>query len=283
MNRNGRIEGISRFLRWQIAMRLVRSPIIFSWMDGVLVVVAPGESGITQNVYCGLHEHLEMGFLLHVIGTSDLFVDIGANVGSYTLLACGVKKAKGVAFEPVPSTFRKLKTNLAINDLTATVELLQCGVGAEEGELRFTSSENCTNHVLAANEQSRSDSVSVPIHRLDHILGDRSPTVIKIDVEGFESAVIDGAKNVLAQPSLLAVIMELNGSGSRYGYDESVIVETMRSFGFETATYDPFKREIIMLDGKCLLSGNTIFVRNITELNLRIKNAPRIKINSVEI
>ena len=43
--------------------------------------------GVTGNVYCGLHDFAEMSFMLHLLRAGDLFADIGANVGSYTVLA----------------------------------------------------------------------------------------------------------------------------------------------------------------------------------------------------
>jgi len=55
----------------------------------------------------------------------------------------------------------------------------------------------------------------VPVRTLGAVLDGRSPALIKMDVEGFESAVLAGAERALADPALLAVIMELNGSGVR--------------------------------------------------------------------
>ena len=58
-----------------------------------------------------------MGFLLHVLRSEDLFVDVGANVGSYTILACSVVGARGISFEPVPSTYKRLVENMRLNHL----------------------------------------------------------------------------------------------------------------------------------------------------------------------
>jgi hypothetical protein len=58
---------------------------------------------LTGNLYAGLHEFSEMGFLLHLLRQNDLFVDVGANLGSYTVLASAVCQARNIAFEPVPA------------------------------------------------------------------------------------------------------------------------------------------------------------------------------------
>ena len=86
-------------------------------------------------------------------------------------------------------------------------------------------------------------------------------TLIKIDVEGYETPVLEGAQKTLEKHELNAVIMELNGSGSRYGYDEARILELMFSYGFKTYSYNPLARKLINLDGKNLNEGNTLFIQ----------------------
>ena len=74
-------------------------------------------------------------------------MDIGANIGSYTLLASGVCKARTIAFEPDPDTMAFLRRNIDINNLHANVVLEQAAVGAEEGEVAFTIGLDTCNHV----------------------------------------------------------------------------------------------------------------------------------------
>ena len=51
-------------------------------------------TGATGNIYCGLYEFLDMAFLLHFLRNGDLFGDIGSNIGSYTVLATGLRSTK---------------------------------------------------------------------------------------------------------------------------------------------------------------------------------------------
>jgi predicted RNA methylase len=69
-------------------------------------------TGATQKIYCSLQEFEDMALLLHVLRPGDLFVDVGANVGSYTILAAGVCGANVISIEPVPSTFTHLADNI---------------------------------------------------------------------------------------------------------------------------------------------------------------------------
>lgn len=136
------------------------------------------------------------------------------------------------------------------------------------------------NHVLADSEKS-SEAVRVKVLPLDEILKGQSPSVLKIDVEGFETPVLAGARTTLSNPSLHSVIMELNGSGSRYGYNENEILDTMHHYGFSAYRYAPFSRELKTLDWKNSLSGNTLFLRNVEMLGEKLRRSPKILVNDV--
>lgn len=279
MNKHDRFGGIIRFFQVQVAMRVSRSPLIWKWIGETRIIINPAESGLTQNVYCGLHEFADMLFIIHCLRNEDLFIDIGANVGSYTILASGVVGCKTCSFEPAPATFSRLRDNIALNRLNDRTSLYQCALGNTKGQVSFTSNENCTNHVSRNEKYSSEDCVVVPIEVLDEMLQEREPLLMKIDVEGYELPVLRGAQRVLSRPSLRGVIMELNGSGSRYGFDEASIINQMRAYGFQTASYDPFNRRIELQNGKCLTSGNTLFLRDLDFINKRLSEANAIQIN----
>jgi len=272
VNRDRPLAALARFARWQIGIRLLGRSVIHEWVGGARFIVRRGETGLTGNIYTGLHEFADMAFVLHFIRPDDWFFDVGANVGSYTLLACAAGGARGVAFEPLPQTYSRLLDNLRLNRLDDGVVAINCGVGAEDGRLRFSSGEDTMNHALAPGESS-DHAVEVPVSSLDKLAGDRAPALIKIDVEGFETPVLQGAPLVLASPTLKAVIMELNGSGRRYGFDESVLLRWMAAAGFRTYSYDPSTRQLIDLGGKNLESGNTLFVRDEPFVASRLKSA----------
>jgi len=237
-----------------------------------------GETGLTGNIYTGLHEFPDMGFLLHVLRPEDLFVDIGANVGSYTILACSAVGARGVSFEPVPSTFKRLSENMHINHLDEKVKCVNKGVGAKLGSISFTSDSDTMNHALAADEKC-DNTVTVEVTTLDNSLRGESPSLAKIDVEGYETPVLEGAQETLKMKTLHSVIMELNGSGKRYGYDEYKILELMFDYGFRTYSYNPLNRTLINLEGKNLNEGNTLFIRDKPLVEERLREAPKVSIH----
>jgi FkbM family methyltransferase len=278
LNAEHKLSAMIRFAKWQLCSRLVPGAIVYDWINGSKFLVKTGETGLTGNIYTGLHEFPDMAFLLHFLRAEDLFVDIGANVGSYTILACSAIGARGIAFEPVPSTYRRLVENMRLNHLDEKVKCINKGVGAQQGAIDFTSDTDTTNHALASGEHC-DNKVVVEVTQLDKALFGEHPSLIKIDVEGYETPVLEGAQEALEKQTLNAVIMELNGSGCRYGFDESKILELMLGNGFRTYSYDPFNRKLINLDGKNLNSGNTLFIRDKLVVEHRLRTASQVTVN----
>jgi len=272
INRDQKVAALWRYAKWQVGSRLVPGRVLVNWVDGVKFIAGPGEHGLTGNVYSGLHEFDDMAYVLHALDANDWFADVGANAGSYTLLACGVAGAKGYAFEPVPDTYRKLILNLAVNDLLKQVRPLNQGVGAERGVLRFTSGLDCTNHVLAEGEVDER-AVEVPVATLDDSI-EQVPSMMKIDVEGYETMVLRGASKTLADPRLNSVLIELNGAGERYGFSEDAIASMLAETGFQAMKYDPMRRELSPLGAARNRSGNTLYVRDVDSARRKVQSAP---------
>lgn len=118
------------------------------------------------------------------------------------------------------------------------------------------------NHVLAPNELGVATTEGY-VYSLDDVMANYSPAVvIKIDVEGYETEVTKGAEATLSRTSLAAVLMELNGSGARYGYDEMRLFDRIIGHGFRPCAYSPFDRRLSVLRNRTGNGGNTLFGRN---------------------
>ena len=277
-NSENRIGGILRFFKWQINCLLNPYPIVYPFTENSKFIIWKGLTGATGNIYCGLLEYDDMAFLLHFLRPSDLFVDIGANVGAYTILASSEIKAKSVAIEPIPSTFQNLTDNILINQLHGRVKALNIGLGSTKGKIKFTKSLDTVNHVATENE---TDTIEVDVFKLDEIImTESSPVLIKIDVEGFETEVLNGAEKVLTNKTLKAIIIELNGSGLRYGYDENQIHKKLITFGFKPFNYNPKSRQLKEIE--TFGTHNTIYLRDKEFVENRIKSARQIKIGSTQ-
>lgn len=265
-------------MRWQISARLSPGPIAFPFVEDSSLLASAGMTGATGNYYCGLHELSDMGFVLHALRPEDLFLDVGANIGSYTVLAAGAVGSRVISVEPIPGTCERLRRNVALNGLEARVVVVQKGLGAREGEVRFTAGLDTVNHVATDDEVGQS--VVLPVTTVDQLCAGNVPAVIKIDVEGFEDQVIAGAANTLSSLLVLAVVMETNSSGKRYGKTDDDLVTEMRRFGFIPCGYDAIKREIAV---EASGLGNTIFIRDPSALRIRLKGARKYRLINGEI
>ena len=282
LNADRKLYALKRFAAWQLGSRLSPGSVAVDFVDDARLLVARGMKGATGNVYTGLHEFDDMGFLLHVLRPDDGFVDIGANVGTYTVLAGKAVGAQCISIEPIPATFASLLDNIRLNDLSGRVRALNLGLGRTSDRLRFTARLDTTNHVVGDGE-AVGEVVEVPVEPLDRVLDGVVPQLIKIDVEGFEAEVIAGAHATLSNEALLAVIMETNGAGQRYGNADEGLHEAMLGFGFESFRYAPLDRTLTSLDSGFNTIGNTLYIRDAALVRERTRTAPRFDVQGVSL
>lgn len=276
LGRRHTLRAISKWIGWQLRSRLVAGPHSVPYVGNTRLLVTSGMHGATGNIYCGLHEFEDMAFALHFLREGDLFVDIGANIGSYTILASGACGARTLAVEPSKEAADRLQANIALNGLMDNVRIHRYAVGSERGTVKFSEGLDCINHVVETRETAGTS--EVPLETVDCLVNGKSPVLLKIDVEGYERSVLLGATETLARTTLLAVIVEVNGSGQRYGATNESVFEIMEGIGMTSITYDPLKRQIC--EGRALQrsSGNVVFIRDQKVVQARLASAPQRRV-----
>jgi FkbM family methyltransferase len=171
-----------------------------------------------------------------------LFVDIGANVGWHSLHAARLPGVETVvAFEADPANAWLLDRNRTENDV-ANIVLVAAAVGDRRGTARLNRYKTSNNgrHSLAVDHGY--GSITVPLIDLDGTLddlglGDRPIAAMKIDVEGFEPAVIAGAQRALGRTQ--AVVLELSPRLYRdAGLDIKTMLGVLRANGFSPFTIE---------------------------------------------
>jgi len=282
LNRRSRWRNVPGMLRWATGTRLLGGcDVIVPLANDSRLVVTPGRWGSEANALCGLHDFSDMGFLLHLVRPGDLFCDIGANIGAYTILASAALGARSIAYEPTPRSFGDLRANIVINGIEALAEPRNVGVGGESGQLNFTVTQDTMNRVVLGTAGAGCQSVEVV--KLDDGLGAETPVLMKIDVEGWEFEVLRGAPRTLASPTLLALIVELNGSGENYGFSDDTTHQRLSDAGFLPHRYRPNTRELTNLNGHFNRSGNTIYVRDVEQVLERVRSAPPFRVRNLSI
>lgn len=158
-----------------------------------------------------------------------VILDIGANIGNHALYWIARRKARRVVcFEPVPANFALLSRNITVNGYADRIEAHQMALGAEDSRARVAhfTARNSGAAVLAADPGG-----DLRLARLDTLASELAldrVDLIKIDVEGFEAAVLQGARSFLARhsPVIFIEIFEANYPSVRrllesYGYREA--------------------------------------------------------------
>lgn len=243
-----------RWSTWQIRARLSRD-VTLNWINGLKLTGRHGMISISMQAYNGLHELRDTCFACHLLGSDDLFFDVGANIGVYSMVLGHVAGARGVAFEPVPESADYLTRNLAQNGLADQVTVTQAAVSAQAGRVNMSTDADVMNKIVADG-----DGLSVPAVTVDDqaaLLG--TPQLIKIDVEGFEPDVIAGAGGTLADPALLALILEINDNAEADG--TATILQTLQGAGFVETGYDPKTRALIAPTAEAAMD-NRLFIRD---------------------
>lgn len=271
-----KLAAIGRFLRWQWHRRISRSPLVVPFVGGSQLLLRARSQGLTGFYYVGLPDFEEAAFALHLLRRGDGFADVGANAGAWTVMASMGAGAMVDAFEPVPEAASQLAENVAINKSDAIVRIHPVGVGSKAGRLRFTAGHGTGNHVVTADDCSGAsgETVEVVVTTLDEIYHGRCPQLIKIDVEGWELEVLKGAHTLLRNTGLLALVVETfrhqNLSTPRLQELELLLAE----HGFRPCSYHPRQRRLDNVDNAPRVSDNTIYVRNVEAVQVRLSSAP---------
>jgi FkbM family methyltransferase len=128
---------------------------------------------------------------------SGTLIDIGANVGVYSMAWCANGGEFATAFEPNPRLIERLRLNAQAND--ANVEIFECALASHSGRTRFKA-QDTLGHI------SSDGDIEVDLATLDHALATRTitgPVVIKLDAEGAEVDILQGAKEFVEQQAPL--------------------------------------------------------------------------------
>lgn len=269
---------ILRFLKWQIISRVGKGKLIFNFINNTKFLVTKGQTVAAGNYYVGLLEFIEMSFVMHLLNEDDVFFDVGTNVGTYTVIAGGVCRAKTFAFEPVNSTYNSLLQNIKLNDIHNKVNALNIGLSDFEGDVEFTIDLDAKNHVATASDTAKTTTIKV--EKLN-AFSEYNPILLKVDVEGYEERVLKGADKILSNTKLKAIIIEVNEEGNRYNVEENKVNDILLSYGFELYNYEPFSRFLTKSNKSS--TDNCIYIRDLGFVKERIKMSKKFTVLNIDV
>ncbi|SFD25089.1 methyltransferase, FkbM family [Algibacter lectus] len=253
------LAALMRYFSFNITQFIFKKPRVYNWIYGLKFYVEKGDAGLVGNIYYKLMDYEDSMFLIDSLKKDELFVDVGANLGHFSLLASGICKAKSIAIEPIKSTMDKLNRNIKLNNLTSYITLLNIGIGDKSETLSFTTNNTVMNSVSL---EENSNTVKVEVKTLDQILKNENPVFIKIDVEGYEYKVLKGAHYTLSNPSLKYLLVEFNNSGSKFNFEDQAVFDLITKHNFIPALYEPRSKQITKVKTFNRDKFNTLFIKN---------------------
>jgi len=180
--------------------------------------------------------------MLTLLRPGDVAYDVGANMGLYTVFFSKQVGPQGrvIAFEPLRANYQRLQGNVALNRLE-NVRCFQKALGHCNGTADIYASSNIGNFSLLR----RKDAYEKPAERVEVITGDDLlaagtcpvPRVIKIDVEGYEHAVLRGLAGTLNRPECEFVLCEMHPSLQPAETDSDDLLKLLRTAGFQRVAY----------------------------------------------
>lgn len=200
---------------------------------------------------------------LNEIGPKDVLLDIGANIGSYSIWTARSTGAQVVAIEPESQSFALLVRNIALNGLQDRITPYCVAASDHTGldVLYLTAVETGhSNHQLGAEVDAKLQPVQLPARQgcmaleLDEAIGSGSiptPSFIKIDVDGFEHLVIGGLSRTLKDSRLRSILIEINPDLKPH----RLVIQQILDCGFD---FHPLQTEVNPVPGEAY---NHIFVR----------------------
>ena len=269
--RHRRAAAWARVAYWQARSRITVRPMVMRFANGSRLWVWPGRPASTAAWYVGLPDYAEMTFLLHLLRPGDLFVDGGANVGVWSVLAASTGAAV-VAVEPVAATADLLECQGELNRLGPRLRVARCALSDAPGVVTMTADEDVGNHIVAS-ASPQGKGVAVPCDTLDRVCTGGTPVAVKLDLEGHELAALRGAGRILADAALLAVVVETFRPHNWQLESLRELERLLYDHGLTPHDYDPAARELVPLTEPSAGGQNTIFARVGAELTTRLNPA----------
>ena len=257
-NAGHRPRPLLRMAGYQLRGRLSRRRAIARLGERSRLWVDLHRTSASKVIYANPSDMPEMQVWRQALRDGGLFLDIGANVGAYTIWAaeCG---AEVIALEPAADTFGLLLENIALNDYQ--VRAIQAAAGAYCGTARLTAGLDSVNRL------DPDGPVETVLVTIDSLIGGRHVVGMKVDVEGFEIDVLRGCTRAPSERRIGLIRLEWNtASQVALGTDRRPVAYLLAQHGYQLFRPDPQGRLVPATD---LGFGADVFARPATEEAIR--------------
>jgi FkbM family methyltransferase len=223
-NEGQRTRAVLRAARFQLRGRVLHRRTLARLGQKSIIWADLHRTGASRIVYANPPDRNEMLTWRNGLRSGDLFIDVGANVGSYAIWAAELG-AEVMALEPAADTFALLEENVALNGYP--IKAIRAAAGATPGVARFTSGRDCVNRL------DPDGAAEIAVVTIDSIIGNRTVAGMKVDVEGFEIDVLRGCEQALSEHRVRLIQLEWNSTSMQaVGTDRRPVADLLAKHNY---------------------------------------------------
>jgi len=243
---NARFTDLLARLKWPVLQ--VGDRLIVTKVDTFIMALPAEDVRLTSLLtFCGTLEQGLTTLFKDVVREGMTVIDVGANVGTYTLIAASQVGLGGTVwgFEPTPRTFEICKLNLELNGFQERARVIRAAVSDRAGRAKLRLFELAGHNTLFGAHDDPS-AIEVETVALDEAIAPGARVdVVKIDAEGAEPLILGGMRRVIEDNPSIRIFMEFAPQHlERAGVEPGEFVEEIERMGFAIACVDDFSGEV---------------------------------------
>ncbi len=277
-NRKHPISAILRFVFWNFSKSFKRDFHYKVWGYKFKFWIQSHQSYWLFKNY--IMDYDEFVFIEKLSRKGDVIFDIGANIGVYSMWFDKSIKGEGriFSFEPDSNNLKKFQYNLKLNNNVNAIKLYDCAVSNSKGFIEFFSGLDEQSSISFATDQDY-NSTKVETISIDDFCNENAISIInylKIDVEGAEYLVLEGANGMLSNQAIKIIQLELNDHISNFNFKIEDVVKMMELKGYKLYRLQDKLYPIIKTNYNELLDeagNNYFFVADMEYINSRFNNS----------
>lgn len=183
------------------------------------------------------YERLDSAMIFALVRDGDIVLDIGGNIGYYSIALAKMRDATIHAFEPIESTYKQLVANVYYNGVQDRVRINNFGLFDKSGELTFYVYKQDFGNASAAimHEEKENEKIVCKVEQLDEYVKEQGVEridFIKLDVEGAEIFALKGGLKSIEKHKPILFVEMLRKWAAKYGYHPNEIIGMLEQVGY---------------------------------------------------
>ena len=232
--RNFPVDYGKLFLEKKVKFPANKSGVEFNSPNGIKYVLDLNDHVMRQIFLKGVYERNTLRHLKKLARPDMTFVDVGANIGAYTLnMSKFLTNGRVISFEPNPRAVKYLKRNIELNNFK-NVQLVEAGLSDKEEEAILYTASLTTASINKGKDSPEQEQIKLTT--LDLFCrknGVNNIDLIKIDVEGHEVKCLEGAAEIIDKSKQMVLIMEIDDNQKKLGLEKNDLFNSVIKKGFK--------------------------------------------------